>query len=184
MQFETTDLADVWLITPKRFSDDRGYFSETFRQDLFQDAIGKKVDFVQDNFSRSNLKGTLRGLHFQSPPFAQGKLVRCMRGRIQDVAIDIRKGSKTFGQSVSFELSEENGHQLWIPEGFLHGFCTLEDNCGVAYKCTNYYSPECDANIRWNDPTLNVNWDLDNGKVVVSEKEKAAPYFEEFTSPF
>ena len=107
-----------------------------------------------------------------------------MRGRIQDVAIDIRKGSKTFGQSVSFELSEENGHQLWIPEGFLHGFCTLEDNCDVAYKCTNYYSPECDANIRWNDPTLNVNWDLDNGKVVVSEKDKAAPYFEEFTSPF
>ena len=184
MQFEATELDGVWLIKPKRFSDDRGYFSETFRQDLFEEAIGQKVDFVQDNFSRSNHKGTIRGLHFQAPPLAQGKLVKCARGGIQDVAIDIRKGSQTFGQFVSFELTEKNGHQLWIPEGFLHGFCTLEDNCDVAYKCTQYYSPKCDANIRWDDPKLGVNWELDSNKAVLSDKDKAAPYFEEFTSPF
>lgn len=184
MQFEKTELADVWLIKPKRFSDERGFFSETFREDLFEQAIGQSIRFVQDNFSHSKQKGTLRGLHFQKPPFGQGKLVRCSRGKIQDVAIDIRKESATYGKSISIELSEENGYQLWIPEGFLHGFCTLEENCDVAYKCTNYYSQDCDANIRWNDPTLNVKWNVDPHNVILSEKDEAAPYFEEFTSPF
>ncbi|WP_017931042.1 dTDP-4-dehydrorhamnose 3,5-epimerase [Robiginitomaculum antarcticum] len=184
MKFIPTELADVWLISPKRFSDDRGYFSETFKHNLFEQAIGRSVSFVQDNFSHSLYTGTVRGLHFQKPPFAQGKLIKCLRGRIQDVAIDIRKNSPSYGRSVSAELSEENGNQLWIPEGFLHGFCTLQENCDVAYKCTNYYSSECDANIRWDDADLNVEWKVDSNNVILSKKDKTAPGFADFDSPF
>jgi dTDP-4-dehydrorhamnose 3,5-epimerase len=174
MQFTRLAIPDVVLIEPKRLGDARGSFSETFRQDRFTAEIGP-VTFVQDNQSRSALKGTIRGLHFQRAPCAQGKLVRAIRGAVLDVAVDIRAGSASFGRFVAVELSAENGHQLWVPPGFLHGFCTLTDDVELAYKVTDYYSPEHDAGVRWDDPDIGIPWPVDASAAVLSDKDRKAP---------
>jgi dTDP-4-dehydrorhamnose 3,5-epimerase len=184
MKVQRFDILGPLLFTPKKYIDDRGYFMETFRYDTFCNAIGKKVSFVQDNQSFSTSIGTLRGLHYQSPPFAQGKLVRCTSGSIIDVAVDIRKNSKTFGKTVKVELSPDNAAQLWVPEGFLHGFLTLKECTEVQYKCTNYYSPDHDGNIAWDDPELSINWGIDSNSVILSEKDKIAPEMKNFINPF
>ena len=175
------DIADVKLITPKRFGDDRGFFSETYNKQRFVDA-GIVADFIQDNHSFSARKGTLRGLHYQAPPFAQAKLVRVLRGAILDVAVDVRKGSPTFGQWVSAELSAENGTQIFVPRGFLHGFATLTPDAEIAYKVDAYYSKECDGAVKWNDPYLDIDWGID--EAIVSEKDEAAQAFRDFQTPF
>ncbi len=165
---------DVILVKPKRFGDDRGFFSETFRADAFDEA-GVHGPFVQDNHSLSRQKGVLRGLHYQAPPHAQAKLVRCTKGAILDVAVDIRKGSPTYGQYVTAELTAENGWQLYVPVGFGHGFVTLIEDTEVQYKVTDYYSPECDGGFAWNDPEVNVDWGLGGEAPVLSDKDANAP---------
>jgi dTDP-4-dehydrorhamnose 3,5-epimerase len=174
MQFTRLAIPDVVLIEPKRIGDARGTFSETFRQDRFTAEIGPFV-FVQDNQSRSAMKGTIRGLHFQREPRAQGKLVRAISGAVLDVAVDIRAGSRSFGRFVTAELSAGNGHQLWVPPGFLHGFCTLTNDVKLAYKVTDYYSPEHDAGVRWDDPDIGIPWPVDTSAAVLSEKDRKAP---------
>ncbi len=166
------------LIVPSRIADARGTFSETFRADLFE-AAGGQANFVQDNHSYSRLRGTIRGLHFQRAPRAQGKLVRVIRGAVFDVAVDVRRGSPTFGKHEALELSAQNGRQLWIPPGFLHGFCTLEDDVEVVYKVTDYYSPAHDAGVRWNDPRLNIDWPVSSEEVSLSEKDRIAPLLDQ-----
>ena len=161
----------LMLFTPVRHGDARGWFSETWRQDVWA-AAGIGVDFVQDNESFSAAKGTLRGLHFQLAPAAQGKLVRVVRGRILDVAVDIRPGSSTFGQHIAIEMSAAEGQQLFIPAGFAHGFCTHEADTHIAYKVSAYYSPEHDRGIRWNDPDLAINWPVNEGEAFLSEKDR------------
>ena len=156
-------IPDVLLIEPRVFEDERGYFYESFHQQKFEEAVGKSVTFVQDNHSRS-VKGVLRGLHYQLPPHAQGKLVRVTLGEIFDVAVDIRKDSSTFGQWVGECLSADNQRQLWIPEGFAHGFCVTSDIADFQYKCTDYYAPECERGIRWDDPGFGVDWPIDPGR--------------------
>ena len=183
MQFEPLALPEIVLITPKRFGDHRGYFSETFRTDLFHAHVGK-YDFVQDNQSLSAEVGTIRGLHFQLDPRAQGKLVRCIAGSILDVAVDIRKGSPTYGKSVSAELSAENGCQLWIPPGFAHGFCTLEPDCLVSYKVTDYYSPAHDRGLLWNDPEIGISWPVGPDKAMLSAKDQVQPRLAELETNF
>ncbi len=175
MQFTRLAIPDLVLIEPKRIGDARGSFAEIFRQDRFTAEIGP-VTFVQDNQSRSALKGTIRGLHFQREPRAQGKLVRAISGAVFDVAVDIRVGSQSFGQFVALELSAENGHQLWVPPGFLHGFCTLTDDVELAYKVTDYYSPEHDAGVRWDDPDIGVPWPVDAAVAVLSDKDRKTPF--------
>lgn len=184
MQFEALDLDGVWLFKPRRFEDDRGYFMETFRDKQFQEITGSDLAFVQDNQSLSVNAGTVRGLHFQTPPHPQGKLVRCVAGHLLDVAVDARKGSSTYGQHISAELSADNGHQLWVPPGFLHGFSTLEDNTIIAYKCTDYYAAECDGSVLWNDSDLGIDWKIDDFEPSISGKDAAAQRFVEFDSPF
>jgi dTDP-4-dehydrorhamnose 3,5-epimerase len=174
MQFTRLAIPDVVLIEPKRIGDARGTFSETFRQDRFTAEVGPFV-FVQDNQSRSALKGTIRGLHFQREPRAQGKLVRAISGAVLDVAVDIRAVSRSFGRFVTAELSAGNGHQLWVPPGFLHGFCTLTNDVELAYKVTDYYSPEHDAGVRWDDPDIGIPWPVDTSAAVLSEKDRKAP---------
>lgn len=183
MKATPTHIPDVIQIIPRRFSDPRGYFMETFKLAQFQSAIGKQVDFVQENQSLSLKRDTIRGLHFQGPPKSQGKLVRCVQGRILDVAVDIRRGSPNFGQSVGLELSAENDFQLWIPGGFLHGFRTLEDNSIVTYQCTEIYSPEYEGAILWNDPDLNIDWGIDS-PASISDRDLAAKPFASFESPY
>ena len=175
MIFRRLAIPEVLLIEPKRIGDARGFFSETFRADRLAEC-GFEVPFVQDNHSLSAQVGTLRGLHYQRPPHAQDKLVRVIRGAILDVAVDIREGSPTFGQSVSAEISGENGLQILVPKGFAHGFVTLEPDTEVIYKVTDYYAPECDAGIVWNDPDLAVDWKL-KGEPVLSAKDIALPRF-------
>lgn len=182
MEIEQTSLEGVVLLTPNRFGDARGFFSESWNAQRMA-AAGLDYAFVQDNHSLSKTVGTLRGLHFQSPPHAQAKLVRCGRGRLWDVAVDIRKGSPTFGQWYGAELSFENGKQLLIPTGFLHAFVTLEPDTEVIYKCSDYYAPECDGAVIWNDPDLAIDWPLD-GDPVLSGKDAAAPKMADFDSPF
>ena len=174
MKIIDTEIPDVKIIEPKVFGDDRGFFFESFSQRVFDEAIGRHVDFVQDNHSKSS-KGVLRGLHYQLNPHAQGKLVRCIAGAVYDVAVDIRKSSPYFGKWIGVELSSENKRQLWIPEGFAHGFYTLEDNTEFVYKTTNFYSKECERSIVWNDPTLGINWPKEN--ILLSEKDKSAVTF-------
>ncbi|QCU89557.1 dTDP-4-dehydrorhamnose 3,5-epimerase [Thiomicrorhabdus sediminis] len=174
MNFIPQSIPDVILVQPKVWGDDRGYFVETFRQDKFEEAIGYKVDFCQDNESKS-IKGVLRGLHYQLPPFAQSKLVRVIDGRVLDVAVDIRMGSPTFGQHVAVELSAENKQQLFIPQGFAHGFVVLSDSAIFAYKVDSYYSPECDRGLAFNDPTLQIDWQLSADELKLSEKDKKQP---------
>jgi dTDP-4-dehydrorhamnose 3,5-epimerase len=180
MKIELTNISDLFLIHPDVFPDDRGYFFESFQKDKFSKS-GIDADFVQDNESMS-AKGVLRGLHFQSPPYAQGKLVRVVMGSALDVAVDLRRNSKTYGKWESVILSAENKTMLWIPEGFAHGFLTLEDNTIFQYKCTNYYNREAESGIIWNDPDLNIDWGIANP--VVSEKDLKGIFFKEFSSPF
>lgn len=171
-----TTIPDVLIFEPKMFGDDRGFFFESFNHQQFESAIGRSVSFVQDNHSRS-FKGVLRGLHYQLAPHAQGKLVRCVAGEVFDVAVDIRKSSPTFGQWAGVYLSGENKRQLWIPEGFAHGFMTLTGTAEFLYKTTNYYSPESDRSIRWNDETIAIAWpELDSG-ILTSSKDSAAKSF-------
>ena len=182
MQIETTALPGVLILTPRRFGDPRGFFSESWNRRRMEEA-GLHHDFVQDNHSLSARAGTVRGLHFQAPPHAQAKLVRCGRGRLFDVAVDIRRGAPTFGQCVGVELSFENGRQLLIPAGFLHGFVTREPDTEIVYKCTDYYAPDCDGAVRFDDPDLGIDWGLE-GAAQLSEKDAAALLFKDFDSPF
>ncbi|MBU3260430.1 dTDP-4-dehydrorhamnose 3,5-epimerase [Roseovarius sp. PS-C2] len=182
MNVTETKLPGVLLLEPRRFGDERGFFSESWNRKTFLDH-GIDMDFVQDNHSLSATVGTVRGLHFQSPPHAQAKLVRCGRGRLFDVAVDIRKGSPTFGQWVGYELSFENGLQLLIPAGFLHGFITREPDTEIIYKCSDYYAPDYDGAVRFDDPDLGIDWGL-GGDPVLSEKDANAPLMADFDSPF
>ncbi len=176
-----TSIQDVKIFEPRLFHDNRGYFFESFNQQGFQEAVGEPIVFVQDNESISS-KNVLRGLHFQSPPFAQGKLVRVTSGRVLDVAVDIRKSSKTYGQHVAVELSAENKRQLWIPAGFAHGFLALEDNTQFLYKCTAYYSPQHENTLLYNDHKLQINWNCDTP--IVSDKDQIGLTFDELQTPF
>ncbi|GAW37297.1 dTDP-4-dehydrorhamnose 3,5-epimerase [Roseovarius sp. A-2] len=183
MEVEPTVLPGVVLITPLRFGDHRGFFSESYSQAKLSKA-GIETEFVQDNHSLSREQGTVRGLHFQAPPHAQDKLVRCGRGALFDVAVDIRKGSPTYGQWVGHELSFENGRQLLIPAGFAHGFMTLEPDTEIVYKCSDYYAPETEGALLWSDPEIGIDWPLDNITPILSDKDAAAPVFSGFDSPF
>ena len=183
MKFIKTTIPDVILIEPQVFGDERGYFVETFRSDLFEQETGIKTTFIQDNESRSS-HGVLRGLHYQLPPYAQSKLVRVIEGKVLDVVVDIRKNSPTFGQHASAELSAENKHQLFVPRGFAHGFVVLSETAIFSYKVDNYYSPECDRGIRFNDPELNIDWMIDQQQLQLSEKDKVQPLFKDVTDLF
>ncbi|MDT8953322.1 dTDP-4-dehydrorhamnose 3,5-epimerase [Aeromonas caviae] len=169
-----TAIPDVLIFEPKVFGDERGFFFESFNHKLFEEAVGYPVSFVQDNHSKSS-KGVLRGLHYQLSPHAQGKLVRCVAGEVFDVAVDIRKSSPTFGQWVGIHLSGENKRQLWIPEGFAHGFFTISETAEFLYKTTSYYHPQSDRSILWNDENLSVNWPSD--KTILSKKDEMAVMF-------
>lgn len=172
MEFVRTEISDVILVKPKVFGDERGFFMESYRKSLFQ-ANGITPEFIQDNHSKS-AKGVLRGLHYQLDPKAQGKLVRCVAGSVFDVAVDIRRGSPTFGKWVGFELSAENKQMLWIPAGFAHGFVTLEDNTEFLYKTTGEYAPECDRGIKFDDTEIGIEWP-EIGELLLSEKDKKQP---------
>lgn len=182
MQIEKTPLPGVLILTPPRFGDARGFFSESWNRKRMEEA-GIDLDFVQDNHSLSMQAGTVRGLHFQAPPHAQDKLVRCGRGALFDVAVDARKGSPTYGHWFGIELSAENGKQLLVPQGFLHGFATREPETEIIYKCTDYYAPECDGAVRFDDPDIGIDWGI-AGDPVLSEKDAAAQGFAGFDSPF
>lgn len=173
MNIIKTNIPDVLIFEPKIFGDDRGFFMESFNQSVFEDAVHRKIEFVQDNHSKSS-KGVLRGLHYQRSPHAQAKLVRCVVGEVFDVAVDIRHSSPTFGQWVGVNLSAENKRQLWIPEGFAHGFLTLSDNAEFLYKTNNYYSPVSDRGILWNDPDIGILWPLDI-EPILSVKDTKQP---------
>lgn len=175
MKIIDTTIPDVKVIEPAVFGDDRGFFFESFNQKRFEEAIGHPVSFVQDNHSRSS-RGVLRGLHYQLSPYAQGKLVRCVAGEVFDVAVDIRKSSPTFGKWVGVKLSALNKRQLWIPEGFAHGFVTLSEHAEFLYKTTNYYAPEYERSIIWNDADLSIDWKLDENPVLSSKDEKGAAF--------
>lgn len=176
MNVQKLSIPDVLLITPKKFADERGFFSETWNADKLK-AHEVPATFVQDNQSFSAQKGTVRGLHCQIEPYAQGKLVRVLRGAIWDVAVDIRQGSPTYGQWVAAELSVENWTQIWIPCGFLHGFCTLVPNTEVLYKVTASYAKDCERSVRWNDPALALPWPVGAEEAVLSDKDRDAPLF-------
>lgn len=182
MHLEHAPLPGILLLTPRRFGDDRGWFSESWNRKTLRAAGVDLPEFVQDNHSFSRQAGTVRGLHFQSPPHAQGKLVRCGRGRLFDVAVDIRKGSPTYGQWFGTELSFENGRQLWIPAGFLHGFMTLTPDTEIVYKCTDHYAPECDGAVRWD--SCGIDWPLSGIEPILSDKDARAPALADFDSPF
>lgn len=181
MQIDTTALPDVLILTPRRFGDARGWFMESWNARRMAEA-GLDLPWVQDNHSFSAAKGTLRGLHFQSPPRAQDKLVRCTRGAILDVAVDIRAGAPTYGKWVAVELSADNGRQLFVPKGFLHGFVTLMDDTEVQYKCTDLYAPENDGAVRWDDPALGIDWGVT--APVLSDKDARAPLLADIGTPF
>ncbi|WP_430513177.1 dTDP-4-dehydrorhamnose 3,5-epimerase [Pannonibacter phragmitetus] len=183
MLFEQQAIPEVVKITPKFHGDARGFFSEIFREDLFQAEVGP-VHFVQDNQSLSAATGTLRGLHFQLEPAGQGKLVRCLSGAILDVAVDIRSGSPTYGKHVTVELSPENGAWLWIPVGFAHGFVTLKPDTAVLYKVTSYYSATHDRGILWSDPALGIDWPMPEETLTLSAKDRAAPVLAAIEPPF
>jgi dTDP-4-dehydrorhamnose 3,5-epimerase len=183
MQFTRTNILDVIIIEPKVHGDDRGYFVETFRSDKLESFLGFKLNFGQDNESKSS-KGVLRGLHYQLPPFAQTKLVRVIQGKVLDVAVDIRRNSATFGQYVAVELSAENKKQLFVPRGFAHGFVVLEDDTIFAYKVDNYYSPECDRGISFDDESLNIDWIIKKEELKLSEKDTKQPKLNETNDLF
>lgn len=182
MEVSQTNLKGVLVLEPKAFTDERGFFMETYNRERYATA-GIIESFVQDNVSVSR-KGTLRGLHYQTPPFAQGKLVQVLRGAVLDVAVDIRFGSPTFGQYVAIELSAENKKQAWIPIGFAHGFVALEDDTIFSYKCTNAYSPEYDRGVRWNDPVIGIAWPFAEENLLISEKDKQQPLLKDIARDF
>ena len=182
MEIIKTNIEGVVIIEPRIFKDDRGYFFESFSQREFEEKVCKTT-FVQDNESKSSY-GVLRGLHFQKPPFAQSKLVRVIKGAVLDVAVDIRKGSLTFGQYVSVELTGENHRQFFIPRGFAHGFSVLSEEGIFQYKCDNFYSPQSEGAIAWNDPDLNIDWRIPAEKVVLSEKESKHPRLKDWQNVF
>ncbi len=182
MNFIKTEIEGVYIIEPKVFGDTRGYFFEAFSQREFDENVGKTV-FVQDNQSMSRY-GVLRGLHFQKPPHTQAKLVSCVRGRVLDVAVDIRKGSPTFGRYVSVELSDENHRMFFIPQGFAHGFSVLSDTAIFQYKCDNYYAPQSEGALIWNDPDINIDWRVPAADVILSEKDRKHPFLKDLETPF
>lgn len=179
-QVEEVEIEGLKIITPPVFQDDRGYFFETYKKSVFEE-IGIPAQFLQDNESCSK-KNVLRGLHFQKPPFDQGKLVRVIKGAVLDVAVDIRKNSPTFGKYFSVLLSEKNKKMFWIPPGFAHGFLSLEEDTIFSYKCTNVYDKESEGAVLWNDPAINIQWNVQ--QPIVSEKDAAAPLLQDFQSPF
>lgn len=181
MTKEQIEIEGLLLFENKKYVDNRGYFFENFNHEKFEAATGHPVRFVQDNISRSG-KGVLRGLHLQAPPYDQGKLVSVLKGKVLDVAVDIRKNSPTYGQHFAVELSEENGLQFWIPSGFAHGFVALEENTLFCYKCTSYYHPAAEMSILWNDHDLDINWGIQHP--IVSEKDENSTLFADFNSPF
>jgi len=183
VQFIAQSIADVFVIEPQVHGDHRGYFIETFRQDKLNEALGYQVNFVQDNESKSS-KGVLRGLHFQLAPYAQSKLVRVIEGSVLDVAVDIRKGSPSFGQHVAVELSGDNKKQMFIPRGFAHGFIVLTETATFAYKVDNYYSPECDRGLAFDDADLNIDWIIDKALLSLSEKDTKQPSLAELPDCF
>lgn len=182
MEIIKTDIDGVVIIEPRVFGDERGYFFESFSQREFE-KLGINTVFVQDNESKS-CYGVVRGLHFQAPPYAQAKLVRCVKGRIRDIAVDIRKGSPTYGKHVAVELTEDNHRLFFIPHGFAHGFSVLSETAVFQYKCDNYYTPQSEGALLWNDKDLNINWLIPDKHVVLSEKDKHHPLFKDFESPF
>ena len=182
MKLIKTKISDIIIIEPAIFGDDRGYFFESYNQKKFEKIVCK-TSFIQDNESKS-YRGVLRGLHFQKPPFQQAKLVRCIKGEVLDVAVDIRKNSNTYGKHISVLLSGENKRQLFVPRGFAHGFLVLSESATVAYKVDNTYAPEYDAGIRWNDKELNIQWGMNESEVIISDKDSELPFFSEFESPF
>jgi len=174
MQIERFNIEDLLSIVPTKRQDQRGFFSETYRTDVLTTA-GLRAEFIQDNHVYSAERGVLRGLHFQIPPRAQGKLVRCTRGAILDVAVDIRMGSPTYGHHVAVELSSANWRQLWVPPGFAHGYLTLEPHCEVIYKVTDYWAPACERGIAWNDPNLAIDWGISAADVTMADKDRTHP---------
>ena len=180
MEIVKTSIEGLLIIKPDVFKDERGYFFESYNKERFTKE-GLVMNFVQDNESKSS-KGVLRGLHFQKPPFAQGKLVRVVKGSVMDVAVDLRKNSPTYGKWESRILSEDNKEMFWIPEGFAHGFITLEDDTIFTYKCTNIYNKDSEGSLRWNDPDINIEWDIK--EPILSEKDKTAPLFKDFETPY
>lgn len=182
MEIIKTDIDGVVIIEPRVFGDERGYFFESFSQREFE-KLGINTVFVQDNESKS-CYGVVRGLHFQAPPYAQAKLVRCVKGRIRDIAVDIRKGSPTYGKHVAVELTEDNHRLFFIPHGFAHGFSVLSETAVFQYKCDNYYTPQSEGALLWNDKDLNINWLIPDKHVILSEKDKHHPLFKDFESPF
>ena len=182
MEVLTTDIEGVFIIKPRVFGDARGYFFESYSKREFEEKVGK-VDFVQDNESMSK-KGVMRGLHFQRPPFSQSKLVRCVKGRVLDVAVDIRKGSPTYGKHVAVELTEDNHLQFFIPKGFAHGFVVLSDVAVFQYKCDNFYHPETDGGISILDDSLGIDWKISTQNAILSEKDTKHPLLKDFDSPF
>jgi len=183
MDIKETKIPDVKITKPKKFGDHRGFFSETYNKRALAEA-GIKLDFVQDNHSLSGPKGTIRGLHFQTPPFAQDKLVRVVRGAVFDVAVDLRRNSPTFKQHVTAVISAEEWNQILVPIGFAHGFCTLEPDTEVIYKVTNFYAPDHDRGMLWNDPALGIQWPVSESQAVLSDKDKKNPLFSELTDLF
>jgi dTDP-4-dehydrorhamnose 3,5-epimerase len=182
MKFTKTEISDVYIIEPSVFGDNRGYFLESFNLEKFEENV-YPIKFVQDNESKSS-KGVLRGLHFQKPPFNQAKLVRCIEGSVMDVAVDIRKGSPTYGKHVAIELTGENKRQLFVPRGFAHGFSVLSDTAVFAYKVDNRYAPETDSGIRYDDKELNIDWGLNKEEVQLSVKDKSLSFFKDLDTPF
>lgn len=182
MNIIKTDIEGVLILEPRVFTDARGYFFESYNKKVFDSEVGQ-IDFVQDNESCSS-RGVMRGLHFQRPPYAQAKLVRCVRGSVLDVAVDIRQGSPTFGRHISCLLTEHNHRQFFIPRGFAHGFAVLSDTAVFQYKCDNYYCPEADGGISILDPTLGINWNLDPTEAILSDKDRCQPLLADFNSPF
>jgi len=182
-QVEDTDIPEVKLITPKKFGDQRGFFSETYNKRDFAE-VGVDLDFVQDNHSLSAERGVLRGLHFQIPPYAQDKLVRVTRGAVVDVAVDLRRSSPTFGRHVTAELSAENWRQIFVPKGFAHGFVTLQPDTEVIYKVTNYYAPDHDRGLLWNDPELGIDWPIGPDEGILSDKDRNQPRLAELADLF
>ncbi len=183
MKIEHLEIDGLLVVVPTKLGDHRGFFSETFREDLLR-AHGVDLSFVQDNHVYSSDRGVLRGLHYQIPPHAQGKLVRCSRGAILDVCVDIRVGSPTFGRHVAVALSAANWMQIWVPPGFAHGYVTMEADCEVIYKVTDYYAKDCERAIAWDDPDLSINWQIPRGDVVLSDKDRANPQLADAVSPF
>jgi len=178
-----TEIPGVLIIEPKVFGDDRGYFMESFNAREFAEKTGIDITFVQDNESKSRF-GVLRGLHFQLPPFTQSKLVRVVKGKVIDVAVDIRKGSPTYGKYVACEMTEENKRQFFVPKGFAHGFCVLSEEAIFQYKCDEFYHPEAEGAIAWNDPDIAIQWPVEAENVVLSEKDKHHPNLKDFDTPF